>query len=199
MQQPPEAPPMSSTVEAILAESKKRMKSSIETLKKDMATVRTGRANAGILDSLHVEYYGSMMPLNQIAGVSVPEASMLVITPFDKKAIKAIETAILKSELGLNPANDGNVIRLPIPPLNEERRRDLTRVVSRMGEEIKTAVRNVRRDANEDVKRLEKDKTTPLGEDAAKKALDLIQKATDETIREIEETVKHKETEIMHV
>jgi len=190
---------MSSTVEAILAESKKRMKSSIETLKKDMATVRIGRANAGILDSLHVDYYGSMMPLNQIAGVSVPEASMLVITPFDKKAIKAIETAILKSELGLNPANDGNVIRLPIPPLNEERRRDLTRVVSRMGEEIKTAVRNVRRDANEDVKRLEKDKTTPLSEDAAKKALELIQKATDETIREIEETVKHKEAEIMHV
>jgi ribosome recycling factor len=190
---------MSTNVDTILAETRKRMKSSIETLRKELATVRTGRANSGILDSLHVEYYGSMMPLNQIAGVSVPEASMLVITPFDKKAIKAIETAILKSELGLNPANDGNVIRLPIPPLNEERRRDLSRVVSRMGEEIKTAVRNVRRDANEDVKRLEKDKTAPLSEDAAKKALDLIQKATDETIREIEETVKHKETEIMHV
>ena len=190
---------MSANVETILAETRKRMKSSIETIKKEMATVRTGRANAGILDTLHVDYYGSMMPINQIAGVSVPEASMLVIAPFDKKAIKAIETAILKSELGLNPANDGNVIRLPIPPLNEERRRDLSRVVSRMGEEIKTAVRNVRRDANEDVKKLEKDKAAPLSEDAAKKALDLIQKATDETIREIEETVKHKETEIMHV
>jgi len=190
---------MSANVETILAETRKRMKTSLETLKKEMATVRTGRANAGILDTLQVEYYGSMMPLNQIAGVSVPEASMLVIAPFDKKAIKAIETAILKSELGLNPANDGNVIRLPIPPLNEERRRDLSRVVSRMGEEIKTAVRNVRRDANEDVKKLEKDKHAPLSEDAAKKALEQVQKITDETIKEIEEIVKHKETEIMHV
>jgi ribosome recycling factor len=187
------------TVESILAETRKRMKTSLETLRKEMATVRTGRANAGILDSLHVEYYGSALPLNQIAGVSVPEPSMLVITPFDKKAIKAIETAILKSDLGLNPANDGTVIRLPIPPLTEERRRELTKVVSRMGEEIKTAVRNVRRDANEDVKKLEKDKRAPLGEDAAKKALEQIQKATDETIREIEEAVKHKETEILHV
>ena len=175
------------------------MKTSLETLKKEMATVRTGRANAGILDTIHVEYYGSMMPLNQVAGVSVPEPSMLVITPFDKKSIKAIETAILKSELGLNPANDGNVIRLPIPPLTQDRRKELTKVVSRMGEEIKTAVRNVRRDANEDVKKLEKDKHAPLSEDAAKKALDQIQKATDEAIREIEDTVKHKEAEIMHV
>jgi ribosome recycling factor len=187
------------TVDTILAEAKKRMKTSLETLKKEMATVRTGRANAGILDTIHVEYYGSMMPLNQVAGVSVPEPSMLVITPFDKKAIKAIETAILKSELGLNPANDGNVVRLPIPPLTQDRRKELTKVVSRMGEEIKTAVRNVRRDANEDVKKLEKDKNAPLSEDAAKKALDQIQKATDDAIREIEETIKHKEAEIMHI
>ena len=187
------------TVDTILAEARKRMKTSLETLKKEMATVRTGRANAAILDSIHVDYYGSSMPLNQVAGVSVPEPSMLVITPFDKKAIKAIETAILKSELGLNPANDGNVIRLPIPALTQDRRKELTKVVSRMGEEIKTAVRNVRRDANEDVKKLEKDKHAPLSEDAAKKALDQIQKATDDAIKEIEETVKHKEAEIMHV
>jgi len=190
---------MTATVESILAEARKRMKSSIETLRKEIATVRTGRANAGILDTLHVDYYGSMMPVNQIAGVTVPESSMLVITPFDKKSIKAIETAILKSELGLNPANDGNVIRLPIPPLNEERRRDLSRVVSRMGEEIKTAARNVRRDANEEIKKLEKDKAAPLSEDAAKKALEQIQKITDETIKDIEEIVKHKEAEILHV
>ena len=190
---------MTNTVDSILAETRKKMKTSLETLKKEMATVRTGRANAGILDTLHVDYYGSMLPLNQIAGVSVPEPTMLVIAPFDKKAIKSIETAILKSELGLNPANDGNVIRLPIPPLNEERRRELTRVVSRMGEEIKTAVRNVRRDANEEVKKLEKDKHTPLSEDAAKKALEQIQKITDEAIKEVDETVKHKEAEIMHV
>ena len=175
------------------------MKTSLETLKKEMATVRTGRANAGILDSIHVDYYGSSLPLNQLAGVSVPEASMLVITPFDKTAIKAIEHAILKSELGLNPGNDGVVIRLPIPALTEERRRDLTKVVGRMGEEIKTAIRNVRRDANEDVKKLEKDKHAPLSEDAAKKALEQIQKATDEAIKDVEEIVKHKDAEIMHV
>lgn len=190
---------MTANVETILADAKKKMKTSLETLKKEMATVRTGRANAGILDTIQVEYYGSHMPLNQIAGVSVPEPSMLVLTPFDKSAIKAIEHAILKSELGLNPANDGVVIRLPIPPLTEERRRDLTKVVNRMGEEIKTAIRNVRRDANEDVKKAEKDKTTPLSEDAAKKALDQIQKATDDAIREVEEIVKHKDAEIMHI
>ena len=140
-----------------------------------------------------------MYYLAMILSVIPPTVCMLVIAPFDKKAIKSIETAILKSELGLNPANDGNVIRLPIPPLNEERRRELTRVVSRMGEEIKTAVRNVRRDANEEVKKLEKDKHTPLSEDAAKKALEQIQKITDEAIKEVDETVKHKEAEIMHV
>ena len=190
---------MTATVETILLETKKRMKSSLETLKKEMATVRTGRANAGILDTLHVEYYGSMMPLSQIAGVSVPEASMLVIQPFDKTAIKAIETAILKSELGLNPGNDGSVIRLPIPPLTEDRRKDLAKLVGRMAEDIKTAIRNVRRDANEDVKKLEKDKTSPLSEDAAKKALEQIQKTTDEAIKDVEEIVKHKEAEIMHI
>jgi ribosome recycling factor len=187
------------TVDTILTETKKRMKSSLETLKKEMATVRTGRANAGILDTIHVEYYGASMPLNQIAGVSVPEPAMLVITPFDKSAIKAIEHAILKSELGLNPANDGVVIRLPIPALTEERRRDLTKVVGKMGEEIKTAIRNVRRDANEDIKKLEKEKASPLSEDAAKKALDQIQKTTDEAIKEVEDIVKHKDAEIMHV
>ena len=190
---------MTATVDSILAETRKRMKTSIDTLRKEMATVRTGRANAAILDTLHVDYYGALMPLNQIAGVSVPEPSLLVIAPFDKKAIKSIETAILKSELGLNPANDGNVIRLPIPPLTQERRKELGKVVAKMGEEIRTAIRNVRRDANEEVKRLEKDKHAPLSEDAAKKALDQVQKATDEAIREVDETVKHKETEIMHV
>ena len=187
------------TVDSILAEAKKRMKSSLDTLRKEMATVRTGRANPGILDTVHVEYYGSEMPLNQLAGVSVPESSTLVIQPFDKSSIKAIETAILKSELGLNPSNDGNVIRLPIPALTEERRRELTKVVHKMGEEIKTAVRNVRRDANDDVKKLEKDKNAGVSEDAAKKSLDQIQKLTDDFIKEIDETVKHKDAEIMKV
>ena len=187
------------TPDAIYAEAKKRMKTSIETLKKEMAGIRTGRANASLLDTIHVEYYGASMPLAQIASVSVPEPSTLMIAPFDKTAIKAIEHAILKSELGLNPANDGNVIRLPIPALTQERRKELSKLVSKLGEEIKTAIRNVRRDANEDVKKLEKDKQNPLSEDAAKKSLDQIQKLTDDSIKEVEEIMKHKEAEILKV
>lgn len=190
---------MTATVETILAEAKKRMKTSMETLKKELATVRTGRANPSILDTIQVEYYGAHMPLNQIAGVSVPEPSTLMIQPFDKSAIKAIETAILKSELGLNPANDGNVIRLPIPALTEERRKQLTKVVNHMGEEIKTAIRNVRRDANDDIKKLEKNKDAHLSEDAAKTALDDIQKLTDQFVKDVDETVKHKDAEILKV
>jgi ribosome recycling factor len=161
--------------------------------------VRTGRANASLLDSIQVEYYGSHMPLNQIAGISVPDSSTLLISPFDKSALKAIDTAILKSELGLNPANDGSVIRLPIPALTEDRRKDLTKVVNKMGEEIRTAIRNVRRDANEDVKKLEKDKHAALSEDTAKKTLDQIQKATDEAIKEVDEAIKHKDAEILKI
>jgi ribosome recycling factor len=187
------------TVDVLLSDARKRMQTSIETLKKEMATIRTGRANASLLDTIHVDYYGSALPLNQIAGVSVPEPSMLLISPFDKSAIKAIETAILKSELGLNPANDGQVIRLPIPALTQDRRKELTKVVNKLGEEIKTAIRNVRRDANEHVKGLEKDKANPLSEDAVKKAVDQVQKYTDDHIREVEEIVKHKDAEIMRV
>lgn len=187
------------TVDAILAETRKRMKSSLETLRKELATIRTGRANASILDTVQVEYYGGLVPLNQIATIGVPEPSLLAITPFDKSAIKAVETAILKSDLGLNPANDGHIIRLPIPALTQERRKELTKVVNKMGEEIKTAIRNVRRDANEDVKKLEKDKKAPLSEDAAKKALEQVQKITDEFVKEVDEALKHKDAEIMHV
>jgi len=187
------------TADTIQAEAKKRMRTSVETLKKEMAGIRTGRANASILDTIQVEYYGAAMPLTQIASVSVPEPSMLMIAPFDKTAIKAIETAILKSDLGLNPANDGNVVRLPIPSLTQDRRKELTKLVNKLGEEIKTAIRNVRRDANEDVKKLEKDKQNPLSEDAAKKSLDHIQKLTDDSIKEVEEIVKHKDVEILKI
>lgn len=187
------------TPDAIFTEAKKRMKTSIETLKKEMAGIRTGRANASILDTIQVEYYGASMPLAQIASVSVPEPSMLMIAPFDKTAIKAIETAILKSDLGLNPANDGNVVRLPIPALTQDRRKELTKLVNKLGEEIKTAIRNVRRDANEDVKKLEKDKQNPLSEDAGKKSLEQIQKLTDDSIKEVDEIIKHKDAEIMKI
>ena len=190
---------MLTTPDAIIQDTKKRMHSSIETLKKEMATIRTGRAHASLLDTVHVDYYGSAMPLNQLATVTVPEASMLVIQPFDKTSIKAIETGILKSELGLNPSNDGNVIRLPIPPLTEERRLQLVKVLHKLAEEIRTAVRNVRRDSNEHLKRIEKDKQNPISEDVAKKTLDQIQKATDDHIKEIDEIIKHKEAEIMKV
>ncbi len=187
------------TPDAILQETKRRMHSSVEALKKEMATIRTGRANASLLDNVHVDYYGSVVPLNQLSTVSVPEAGMLVVTPFDKSAIKAVETAILKSDLGINPSNDGNVIRLPIPMLTEERRRELVKVLHRLGEEIKTGVRNIRRDANEDVKKLEKAKEAHISEDVAKKALDDIQKLTDAHIKEIDEAMKHKEVEILKV
>ncbi len=190
---------MTTTLDSIQADASKRMHGSLDTLRKEVATIRTGRANASLLDTIQVDYYGALCPLNQMATVSVPEASMLVLQPFDKSSIKAIETAILKSELGLNPGNDGNVIRLPIPPLNEERRKDLVKVVHRLAEEIKTAIRNVRRDANDHVKRLEKDKAAALSEDAAKKAVDDIQKLTDAHVKEVDEIVKHKEAEIMKV
>ena len=187
------------SLDSILQDTKKRMHGAIETLRKEMATVRTGRANASLLDTIQVEYYGSLCPLSQMATISVPEASMLVIQPFDKSSIKAIETAIMKSELGITPGNDGNVIRLPIPPLTEERRKDLVKVVHRMAEEIKTSIRNVRRDANDDVKKLEKDKTAGISEDAAKKATEDVQKITDQHVKEVDEIVKHKEVEIMKV
>jgi ribosome recycling factor len=194
-----EVPMSAETPDAILQETKRRMHASVEALKKEMATIRTGRANASLLDNVHVDYYGSVVPLNQLATISVPEAGLLVVQPFDKSAIKAVETAILKSDLGINPGNDGNVIRLPIPMLTEERRRDLVKVLHRLGEEIKTGVRNIRRDANEDVKKLEKAKEAHISEDTAKKALEDIQKLTDAHVKEIDEAMKHKEAEILKV
>ena len=187
------------SLDRILAEAKKKMHASIETLKKELATVRTGRANASLLDTVQVEYYGGMVPLNQMGSVTVPDPSMLQIQPFDKSAIKAIETGILQAQLGLNPSNDGNVVRLPIPPLNEERRRELVKATHKMAEDIKTAIRNVRRDANDDVKKLEKDKAAGLSEDTAKKALEDIQKLTDLHVKEVEEALKHKEAEILKI
>lgn len=187
------------TPETIHADAKKRMHGAIETLKKEMATIRTGRANASLLDTVHCEYYGTRTPLNQMATITVPESSMLVIQPFDRSAIKAIETGILESQLGLNPSNDGIVIRLPIPALTEERRKELVKVLHKLAEEIKTSIRNVRRDANDHVKQLEKNKDAHISEDAAKKALDDIQKLTDAQIKEVDEMVKHKEAEIMKV
>ena len=188
---------MLTTPDAIIQDTKKRMHSSIETLKKEMATIRTGRAHASLLDTVHVEYYGSNMPLTQLATITVPESSLLVIQPFDKSSIKAIETGILKSELGLNPANDGNVIRLPIPALTEERRKELVKVLHKLGEEIKTAVRNVRRDSNEHLKKIEKDGT--ISQDEHAKLVKDVQGMTDEHVKQIDQLLQVKENDILHV
>ncbi len=187
------------SLDRILADAKKKMHASVETLKKELATVRTGRANASLLDTVQVEYYGAMVPLNQMGSVTVPDPAMLQIQPFDKSAIKAIETGILQAQLGLNPSNDGNVIRLPIPALTEERRKELVKATHKMAEDIKTAIRNVRRDANDDVKKLEKDKTSGFSEDMAKKAMEDVQKLTDQHVKEVEDALKHKEAEIMKI
>ena len=183
------------TPDAILQETKRRMHSSVEALKKEMATIRTGRANASLLDNVHVDYYGSMVPVNQMATVSVPEAGMLVIQPFDKSAIKAIETAILKSELGINPGNDGNVIRLPIPMLTEERRKELAKLASKYAENARIAIRNVRRDGMDALKTDENKKE--ISEDERKRAETDLQKLTDEVIKQADEAAAAKEKEIL--
>jgi ribosome recycling factor len=174
-----------------------KMTKAIEVLKTEFAGIRTGRANPALLDGIKVLSYGTTVPLNQVAGVSVPEARLLLIQPWDKNALGEIEKAILKSELGLTPMNDGKVIRLPIPALTEERRHDLVKVVKKMSEESKVSVRNIRRDANEEVKKLEKDKK--ISEDESKKAHDRIQEITDKYIVQIDEVLKKKEKEIMEV
>jgi ribosome recycling factor len=174
-----------------------RMQKAIGVVKKEFVTIRTGRASTSLVDRVTVEYYGTEVPLVQLATVSSPEPRMLVVHPFDKTAIPAIEKAILQSELGITPGNDGNVIHLPIPALNEERRRDLIKVVKTMAEEGRVAIRNIRRDSNEHLKVLKKDKK--VSEDDEKRAEAEIQKLTDKFIKEIDEMVKTKEQEILEV
>ncbi|HEY8462697.1 MAG TPA: ribosome recycling factor [Bacillota bacterium] len=173
------------------------MKATIEATKRELAAVRTGRANAGILDRVMVEYYGTPTPLKQLASISVPEARMIVIQPWDKAAVSAIEKAIQKADLGLNPVNDGGTIRLPVPQLTEERRKELVKVVKKEAEEKRVAIRNLRRDANEKAKAMEKNGR--ISEDEGKRALDEIQKLTDKYIAEIDRLLGQKEKEIMEV
>ena len=174
-----------------------RMKKAIQVLRDEFLTVRTGRASTALLDRIMVEYYGTQAPLNQLATVSAPEPRLLVVHPFDKTTIPAIEKAIQQSDLGITPGNDGNVVHLPVPPLNEERRQDLIKVVKIMAEDGRVAVRNVRRDANEHLKALKKDKK--VSEDDEHRAEDETQKLTDKYIREIDEMLKNKEREILEV
>ena len=175
--------------------AKKKMDASIESLRHDLSTVRTGRASLALLDDVRVENYGQPVPLNQVANLSVPEGNLLVVQPWNPAQIGDIERAILKANLGLTPNSDGKIIRVPVPPLTEERRRELAKKCQRIGEETKTAVRNVRRDANEDAKKLEKEKT--ISQDDSKKALKSTQDLTDETIKRIDDLVKAKEKEIL--
>ncbi len=177
--------------------SEEKMNKAIEALKRELMTLRAGRANPAILDKIQVEYYGALTPLNQLASITVPEARLLVIQPFDKTAINDIDRAIQKSDLGLSPSNDGTVIRITIPPLTEERRRDLVKLVKKYAEDAKVAIRNIRRDANDDLKKLQKD--GELTEDELRRSTDEVQKLTDKEIVKVDEVASAKEKEIMEV
>jgi ribosome recycling factor len=174
-----------------------KMAKSIEALKGELQKIRTGRAHPGILDQVHVDYYGSMVPISQVANVSLLDARTISVQPWEKGLGAKIEKAIRESDLGLNPASQGDLIRVPMPPLSEERRRDLTKVVRHTGEEAKIAVRNLRRDAIEHLKKLLKDKA--VAEDEERRAQDEVQKMTDRTVAEIDKLVHAKEAEIMAV
>jgi ribosome recycling factor len=184
-----------------IAEIKKtaeqKMARSVEALKTELQKVRTGRAHPGILDQVHVEYYGSMVPISQVANVSLLDARTISVQPWEKGMGSKIEKAIRESDLGLNPSAQGDLLRVPMPPLTEERRKELTKVVRHEGEDAKVAVRNIRRDANEHAKKLLKDKE--IGEDEERRSLDEVQKLTDRTIAEIDRLVAGKESEIMAV
>lgn len=176
---------------------KEKIKKSETLLKEDLATVRAGRANAALVDKVQVDYYGTSTPLKSLANISVPEPRTLLISPFDPKSIPEVEKAINAANIGINPVNDGKVIRLQIPQVTEERRKELTKTVKKMGEETKVAVRNLRRDANDKVKKLEK--SGEYTEDDVKETMDEIQKLTDKSIKEIDEIVAAKDKEIMEV
>ena len=182
-------------LKGLYAEVNKRMDVALEHVKHELAGVRTGRASVTILDSVHVDAYGSKMPLNQLAGLSVPEPTMIVAQPFDPSQLAAIERAIRASDLGLNPSNDGKVVRIPIPSLTEERRKELSRHVHKLTEDGRNSVRQVRRDANERLKKLLKDHK--ISEDDEKKGLEEVQKLTDAHIRQIDETQKKKDADLL--
>jgi len=182
-------------IEDIFKETSENMGKSIEDLKREFKKVRTGRASLSILDGIRVNYYGTPTPLNQMATLAVPESRLITIQPWDVSGIKEIEKAILKSDLGLTPSSDGKIVRIAIPPLTEERRKELVRVINKMSEEHKVAVRNIRRDANEMLKDLKKE--GEISEDEAFKAQDQVQKITDDHINSVDQVTKEKEKEIL--
>lgn len=181
--------------EEVLKELKQKMGKTLENLKKEYAKLRTGRATPALLEGIKVECYGTLMPLEQVASISVPEPRLITLQPWDQSIVPQIEKAILKSELGLTPNFDGKVIRISIPPLTEERRKELVKVAKKMAEEAKVAARNHRRDANEAIKKLKNDKA--ISEDEMRKAQDQVQKITDEHVKKIDQVLAEKEKEIM--
>ncbi|AUJ26650.1 MULTISPECIES: ribosome recycling factor [Virgibacillus] len=180
--------------DGILKQTNEKMEQAVQAFSKNLATVRAGRANPSLLDSVFVEYYGMSTPLNQIASVSAPEARLLVVTPYDKSAISDVEKGIQKADLGLSPSSDGNVIRINIPALTEERRKDLVKVVGKYAEESRVQVRNIRREANDQLK-----KEDSISEDDVRALQDDVQKVTDKYIAKIDQLAKEKEKEIMEV
>lgn len=181
----------------VIDQTKDKMEKSVQAFSREIASIRAGRANASLLDKITVDYYGAPTPINQLAGVSTPEARLLVIQPYDKTALGDIEKAIMKSDLGISPSNDGSVILLAIPALTEERRKDLAKLVKKEAEEAKVHVRNVRRDGNEDLKKLEKN--GDITEDDLRSFQEDVQKLTDQYIAKIDDLAKEKENEIMEV
>jgi ribosome recycling factor len=182
-------------LKGLFLEVNKRMNAALDHVKHELAGVRTGRASIGILEHVHVEAYGSKMPINQVATLSVPEPTLIVAQPFDPSLMSAVEKAIRTSDLGLNPANDGKVVRIPVPPLTEERRKELSKLVHRMTEDGRNAIRAVRRDANDRLKKLLKD--SKISQDDERKGLDEVQKLTDQHIRMIDDVQKKKDTDLL--
>lgn len=185
------------TPEAILAESAKRMDRSVDAFKRELAMLRTGRASPSLIENITVDYYNTPTPLKQIASISAPDARAIMVQPWDKQAMREIEKSLQKSEMGFNPSNDGNIITVPIPPLNQERRQELVRLLKRKVEDGKVSIRNVRRDSMEALRKLERDKA--LSQDANRRAQEQLQKTTDNHIRGLEQVGAAKETEIMQV
>lgn len=177
--------------------AEEKMVKTISILKKELASLKAGRANPAMLDRITVEYYGAETPLTQLANIAAPEPRVMTIQPWDSKSLSLIEKAILKSDLGINPSNDGKIIRLVVPQLTEERRKELVKVIKKMGEEAKVAVRNTRRDSNDSLKKLKKD--GKISEDEIKKAEEEMQKSTDKAIKDIDKILEVKEKEIMEV
>ncbi len=184
-------------IDEIIKDADSRMQKSIDSLKGELSKVRTGRAHPSLLEHIVVDYYGNDTPLNQVANIGVEDARTLTVTPWERPMVQAVEKAIMKSDLGLNPNSAGSVIRIPMPQLTEERRRDLVKVVRHEGENAKVAIRNIRRDANSDFRSLEKDKD--ISEDEERKAQDDIQKITDTCVKQIDEIIAEKEVDLMKV